>query len=199
MEKTLSLIGQTVALSEVRGIVEEMQISKETVVSGGGGGGFVYKGSGGMGSLSISSRTISSTKFYLQIDGREQVFEVPGEFEARKGHEVTIAFARYQGRESYAYFLNHSIGRKSCRSGDVLADQLGILQIGDPSIGRMLGVITALSVMAGLLWKMEAAIAVFFMLLFAVGLLGFPIYRLMSRKKRLRQADREFKAFTAPF
>lgn len=124
--KALTLLGQTFAMSEVRGTVLDTTTSHTTQVSGGGGS---YRGTGMM---SINSSTSSETKIYLDVGGREQAVVVPGDYELRKGHDVTVVVGSGKNGPAPLAVINHSLDRVQWRAGDLVATALGV----PPDYGR---------------------------------------------------------------
>lgn len=118
--KDLWLLGQRVEVLELRGTVLDASTSHKTEISGGGS---MIRGQG---SISVSSHTISQTKIFLEIDGRERSFTAPGDYELRKGHEISLMLLRHAGREVTAGLFNHSVSKSEWQSGAALAGALGI-------------------------------------------------------------------------
>ncbi|MES2684473.1 MAG: hypothetical protein V4650_13220 [Pseudomonadota bacterium] len=122
MSKTLQLLGKSIPLTETRGVVLDVQISKETKVTGGGGSGTIHNGTGYIQNNRISSFTTTTTKLYLKAGTREVAFSLPGEFELRSGHDVTVI----EGQGSYFALLNHSLDKKYWGQGAGFASRAGL-------------------------------------------------------------------------
>jgi len=118
--KTVNILGRTVGLQSVRGSVIDTSVSQKTHVTGGGS---MY---GRHGSMSISSHTTSETKLFLDTPHGERSIVIPGDYEIRRGHDLTVVLAELSGRSVPAGIQNHSLGQREWRPGSSVAVDLGI-------------------------------------------------------------------------
>lgn len=90
--KDIKIGGTNYAIYYIKGTVVGKDKHLETQVSGGGGGGYSHQGTGYSGAVSISSRTITHDKIFLQDEnGKEHAVELTNwDIACREGHQMLM-------------------------------------------------------------------------------------------------------------
>lgn len=98
--KDINIGGNNYAIHYIKGVVVGKDKHLETQVSGGGGGGYSHQGTGYSGAVSISSRTITHDKIFLQDEnGKEHAVELTDwDIACREGHRMLMLWI-VKGRE----------------------------------------------------------------------------------------------------
>lgn len=176
----------------LKGTVLDCSVSHKTHISGGGS---LHYGRGAP-VANVTSQVVSETKLFLETASGERSFTLIGEFDLRRGHDISVVLAS-RGQRNLAFgILNHSLGRKRHRVGSAVAEDLGIA-VAYPKWRDALHVGVAMIGAAPIGWTLadDGSGGVLAMLL---AFAAYVSWNALRTRRRNRQADAALEALIDP-